>query len=303
MAWISVDTDVRDHPKTRHLSKLLQCSRHEAIGILVMLWMWGLTNATREGKISCATAEDIAIGVMFTSKPSQHLVDALITAGWLEQESDGDYVLHDWSEWQDYWYKAIDKRKANAEKIKKYREQKSAEKLAHCLENGTPIDDVGNNGLDNKNSTDAESTPSQQEQIGSYCDIDQSANTQVETKKKRNQVLVDYQQIVDLFHTLCPSLPEVRKISDSRKRAIATFSKKYSAEEMRLLFEKAEQSSFLKGINTNGWSATFDWLIKDSNAAKVIDGNYDDSKRSYSTPKPSQPDYSDTSRYTNIRME
>ena len=47
----------------------------------------------------------------------------------------------------------------------------------------------------------------------------------------------------------------------------------------------------------------FDWLIKDSNAAKVIDGNYDDSKRSCSTPKPSQPDYSDTSRYTNIRME
>ena len=289
MAWISVDTDVRDHPKTRHLSKLLQCSRHEAIGILVLLWQWGLTNATREGKISCATAEDIAIGVMFTSKPPQQLVDALITAGWLEQESDGEYILHDWSEWQDYWYKAIDKRKANAEKTKKYREQKSAEKLAHCSENGTP--------------TDTEAPSYHKEQGDSYCDADQSVDTQGETKKKRKQVTVDYQQIVDLFHILCPSLPEVRKISDSRKRAIASFSKKYSAEEMRLLFEKAERSSFLKGINSNGWSATFDWLIKDSNAAKVIDGNYDDSKRSCSTPKPSQPDYSDTSRYTNIRME
>ena len=127
MAWISVDTDVRDHPKTRHLSKLLQCSRHEAIGILVMLWMWGLTNATREGKISCATDEDIAIGVMFTSKPPQQLVEALITAGWLEQESNGDYVLHDWSEWQGFWYKAIDRRKANTQAQRECRARKSTQ--------------------------------------------------------------------------------------------------------------------------------------------------------------------------------
>lgn len=58
MPWISVDLDVRDHPKTRRLSKLLQCSRHEAIGILVVLWQWGLTNATREGVISYASDED-----------------------------------------------------------------------------------------------------------------------------------------------------------------------------------------------------------------------------------------------------
>ena len=298
MAWISVDTDVRDHPKTRHLSKLLQCSRHEAIGILVLLWQWGLTNATREGKISCATAEDIAIGVMFTSKPPQHLVDALITAGWLEQESDGDYVLHDWSEWQRLWYKAIDRRKANTQAQRECRARKSTqssevhennEELLHSDFDLAKTDQItGTQNVDSTNPLDE-------------SEVVVGDNRGAKEKSRRSPV--NYQQIVDLFHDLCPSFPEVRKISDSRKRAIATFLKKYSAEEMRLLFEKAEQSSFLKGINTNGWSATFDWLIKDSNAAKVIDGNYDDSKRSYSTPKPSQPDYSDTSRYTNIRME
>lgn len=44
------------------------------------------------------------------------------------------------------------------------------------------------------------------------------------------------------------------------------------------MFEKAEASSFLKGANNHDWSATFDWLIKDSNMAKVLDGNYDDKK-------------------------
>ena len=46
--------------------------------------------------------------------------------------------------------------------------------------------------------------------------------------------------------------------------------------DFKCLFEKAENSSFLKGANNRNWSATFDWLIKDSNMAKTLDGNYDD---------------------------
>ena len=47
-------------------------------------------------------------------------------------------------------------------------------------------------------------------------------------------------------------------------------------EDFQKLFEMAEGSSFLKGQNNRNWSATFDWLIKDTNMAKVLDGNYQD---------------------------
>lgn len=40
----------------------------------------------------------------------------------------------------------------------------------------------------------------------------------------------------------------------------------------------AEESSFLNGKNNRNWSANFDWLIKDANMAKVLDGNYADSR-------------------------
>ena len=50
----------------------------------------------------------------------------------------------------------------------------------------------------------------------------------------------------------------------------------YSVEDFQKLFEMAEGSSFLKGQNNRNWSATFDWLIKDTNMAKVLDGNYTD---------------------------
>ena len=49
----------------------------------------------------------------------------------------------------------------------------------------------------------------------------------------------------------------------------------YSLDDFRTLFEKAEASSFLKGANDRNWTASFDWLIKDANMAKVLDGNYD----------------------------
>ena len=52
----------------------------------------------------------------------------------------------------------------------------------------------------------------------------------------------------------------------------------FGGEDFKTLFEKAEASRFLKGANDRNWSATFDWLITDTNMAKVLDGNYDDNK-------------------------
>lgn len=83
-------------------------------------------------------------------------------------------------------------------------------------------------------------------------------------------------EVIDLYNTICISYPKVKSLSDSRKKAIKARLRSYSLDDFKVLFEKAEASSFLKGGNGRDWSATFDWLIKDSNIAKVLDGNYDD---------------------------
>ena len=97
--------------------------------------------------------------------------------------------------------------------------------------------------------------------------------------KKREKETNICQQVVDLFHSICISYPSVRTLSDARKKAINARLKIYSLEDFRMLFEKAEASDFLKGSNDRNWTATFDWLIKDANMAKVIDGNYDNRPR------------------------
>lgn len=52
--------------------------------------------------------------------------------------------------------------------------------------------------------------------------------------------------------------------------------KMYSVDDFKKLFELAEDSSFLKGQNARNWSASFDWMMKDTNFAKILDGNYQD---------------------------
>ena len=86
------------------------------------------------------------------------------------------------------------------------------------------------------------------------------------------------QQIVDLYHSICKSFPVVRSLSDARKKAIKARLNTYSLDDFKAVFENAEASSFLKGANDRNWTATFDWLIKDQNMAKVLEGNYVDKR-------------------------
>lgn len=87
---------------------------------------------------------------------------------------------------------------------------------------------------------------------------------------------VPYQQIQNLYNDTYTHLPRCHLISESRKRVIrARFREGKRLEDFKMLFEKAETSYFLRGENPRGWTASFDWLIKESNMVKVLDGNYD----------------------------
>lgn len=96
-----------------------------------------------------------------------------------------------------------------------------------------------------------------------------------EDKDKDKDKRIDYQLIVDMYNDTCVSFSKVQSLSDARKKGIKARLNTYSIDDFKALFEKAESSDFLKGGNDRNWSANFDWLIKDSNMAKVLDGNYD----------------------------
>ena len=81
-------------------------------------------------------------------------------------------------------------------------------------------------------------------------------------------------------------MSKVKSLSNARKKAIKARLNSYNVDTFEELFKKAEKSDFLKGKNDRNWTATFDWLIKDSNMAKVLDGNYDNRSETQKMDKP-----------------
>lgn len=122
-----------------------------------------------------------------------------------------------------------------------------------------------------------------QDNIQSTCEntnTSQPVNTLLttieEVKKERSKEKdnIDYQQIADMYNNTCVSFPKLNKLSEARKKAIKARMNTYTVDDFKRLFELAEQSDFLKGKNNRDWSATFDWMIKDTNMAKVLDESY-----------------------------
>ena len=116
---------------------------------------------------------------------------------------------------------------------------------------------------------------------------------EVEDFKPNNREKNNYTAIVQMYNEICKSFPAVTKISEKRKKAISARLKSYTVEELRKCFELAEASDFLKGANNRNWKADFDWLMCDSNLAKVLDLKYqnkNDNGRNYEnirfTPPP-----------------
>lgn len=96
-----------------------------------------------------------------------------------------------------------------------------------------------------------------------------------------------YKEITDLYNQICTELPACVKLSESRKKAIrARLSSGYTVDDFKTLFQKTKDSSFLTGGNNRNWIAGFDWLIKDGNMAKVLEGTFDDRSQEQKATSP-----------------
>ena len=129
MAWVSVHDSVIGG-KLRKLHKAMTEAGYPsveelALGILVKFWLWGLKNADKDGRIMDADKDDI-IDAFSTKLATQlpSVVDLLIQTGWIDEPQPGVFVIHQWDQWQEQWYKAMEKRAKNAGKMQEYRKSK-----------------------------------------------------------------------------------------------------------------------------------------------------------------------------------
>lgn len=90
---------------------------------------------------------------------------------------------------------------------------------------------------------------------------------------------VPFEKIMQLYNATCKSFPKIKIIDGQRRKAVAARWHTYhSLEIFTELFEKAEASDFMRGVNDKGWAADFDWIMRPTNMAKVLEGKYDNDR-------------------------
>lgn len=98
-----------------------------------------------------------------------------------------------------------------------------------------------------------------------------SVNDDIESTAKT----ANYKAIVGLYNKICKSLPKVTAITESRKKTLKARCKTFKdIKKFHELFTKAEKSEFLSGRSGKWTACNFDWLIKESNMVKVLEGTY-----------------------------
>lgn len=248
--WIKITTDMFDNRKIRHLRKLPEGNS------IVLIWVMLLAMAGKcndHGKIYLTenipyTPKMLADELDFEENTVQLALQALEQLDMIVLD-DRYFSITGWEEHQ------------NIEGMDRIREQNRIRKQRQR----------------EKERLIAESRVMSRDSHATEEDKDKEEEKDIDKESKEKATC---QQVVDLFHSICVSYPAVKTLSESRKKAIRARLRVYSLEDFKSLFEKAEASSFLKGSNDRNWSATFDWLLKESNMVKVLEGNYDNKTRS-----------------------
>lgn len=129
MAWIESNEELAEHPKTKRAARLLGVSIPTIIGHLHLLWWWCLKYA-QDGDLSVFDYADIAEGAGWEGEP-EFFIDALLRcgpgnkSGFLDKSNDC-LLVHDW--W-DYAGRLVEKRQANAARMRQSRKQKKERAL------------------------------------------------------------------------------------------------------------------------------------------------------------------------------
>jgi predicted transcriptional regulator len=162
----------------------------------------------------------------------------------------------------------IDQRPSPAGSLFTVLNWESHQKVTNETTNGRPTDDQ-------RTTTKQEGKKERKKEIEDiYVDQD----------KPEPRVKIPFDQILDMYHDQCPTMPTVKIYTPSRKQAVRNRYNQFKDHPkgalwpFEVLFDHASKSDFLSGRNGSWKGCNFDWLMKQANFVKTIEGNYDNDR-------------------------
>lgn len=237
--WLKLKDDFFGDKRIKKLRRIAGGDTYTVIYLKMMLKCLNTDGILEYEGIEDSFAEELALDLDEDADNVQITINYLMQSGLLVDVGENQYLMPTVQE-------NTGSEDASAKRVREYRER---QKALQCNTDVTEVKRIGN----------------------VEKEIEKDKEKEREEDKRES---IDYQQIADLYNDTCVSFPRLTKLSDTRKKAIKARLKNYSVDDLKKAFEMAESSSFLKGGNSRNWSANFDWIMKDGNLAKILDGNY-----------------------------
>ena len=271
--WIKIATDIFNNRKIKQIDRMPDGDSILVIWIKLLCLAGTINN---DGIISLTQDVPYDVSMLaYEFRRHESVIESSLNDferfGMITKE-DGFYVIENWEKYQNI--KGLeDIREKNRNRKRKERERKRQEKSNK------------NNMSRDSHATVTKKSRSMSHQCHAIdIDIDKDIDKELEEEKEKEKSIhtkkESYQDVICIYNETCVSYPRVTRISDKRINAIKARLKKYSLLDFQTLFEKAEASDFLKGVNRD-WKASFDWLINESNMIKVLEGTYDNRTKQY----------------------
>ena len=100
------------------------------------------------------------------------------------------------------------------------------------------------------------------------------------SKKKKESIPpdkeIDFRKLKTYFNSNTKG-PKILKLTENRKRSIKKIVDTYGKTEVYKVLQKTFENDFLNGNNQRSWKVDFDWIFKEGNFIKIIEGRYDES--------------------------
>ena len=99
---------------------------------------------------------------------------------------------------------------------------------------------------------------------------------QGDTPAQKDNLAFTADQLAKAYITFCPHLTRLLKLTANRRRAAKRLAQSgLDLQTICTAFQRADTSAFLSGQGERGWKADFDWMIREDNLLKVLEGKYD----------------------------
>lgn len=97
---------------------------------------------------------------------------------------------------------------------------------------------------------------------------------------------IDWVGLMDWYNSLFrDKLPAIKSMTETRKKAVKARIAQYGKESIRTVFNLVLQSSFLLGGNDHNWKCDFDWIFKQANYTRILEGIYNGKRADTATTR------------------